>query len=608
MSITILRPYRIVLAALLLGAVFVACNNQSSPQSTGGAMPEGDPMAGYVYLLTGAFGTSSGLTTTGATSIDTIWTVWPEPLRSEAANATRAERRRMTYDRYGLLQGPGPDSIPGRSLNIPLNFTPVQDTTVSKDSQDTTVVTKLYVNCLLCHAGRVNNTVMPGINNTHVALQTLTNDVAILSLNILKAKIEDAIDKGITGITGDLPDPTPGNMPEYAFIYEQVKAEAKHRNIELDPLPGGLQSELHRALEGLLGFADKELDKFLDELEVLIFTFVTETPQDRQAQLDSLLGDTIGNLVAKFLAHKLPVYSNSDGTTNAFYVAAQEATMRDLQANLHKLPQRPLPPLDQWATETPAWYNSKHKKLFYRDGFIEDSPQDLMQFTMSPNNSGDSIRSWYPDFVNLRAWILWLEPPAYPFDIDEDLAQRGRLVFTNNCAECHGFYGAGGGSFVEGWHDQDIVKTDSTRLVGMGTIFREYLRDSFFGEDGTGPGGRSITVLKPPGYIAPPLNGIWASAPYFHNGSAPTIWDVLKYDERPPVWLRSRDGYDQEKLGLLVERFETLPPNVTEPSDVRRYYQNTLVGKGNSGHEFPLLPQKLTDEEITALIEYLKTL
>ena len=87
-----------------------------------------------------------------------------------------------------------------------------------------------------------------------------------------------------------------------------------------------------------------------------------------------------------------------------------------------------------------------------------------------------------------------------------------------------------------------------------------------------------------------------------------TVWNVLNYDKRPLVWLRSRDGYDQKRVGLVVDSFATLPPTVIEPWDKRRYYQNDLIGKKVSGHEFPLLPLKLTDDEKWAVIEYLKTL
>ena len=72
---------------------------------------------------------------------------------------------------------------------------------------------------------------------------------------------------------------------------------------------------------------------------------------------------------------------------------------------------------------------------------------------------------------------------------------------------------------------------------------------------------------KTVGYVTPPLHGVWASAPYFHNGSVPTVWDVLKPADRPKVWRRQltpegittgpdrgfehvlESGYDFENLG-----------------------------------------------------------
>ena len=76
---------------------------------------------------------------------------------------------------------------------------------------------------------------------------------------------------------------------------------------------------------------------------------------------------------------------------------------------------------------------------------------------------------------------------------------------------------------------------------------RRFYRESWFGEY-----GKLDVVEEPDGYVAPPLDGIWASAPYFHNGSVPTLWHVLHPDERPAVWLRSEDGYDQQRVGLEV--------------------------------------------------------
>ena len=111
------------------------------------------------------------------------------------------------------------------------------------------------------------------------------------------------------------------------------------------------------------------------------------------------------------------------------------------------------------------------------------------------------------------------------------------------------------------------------------------------------------------GYQAPPLDGIWATAPYLHNGSVPTIYHVLKSGERPRIFTRSFRGdaleYDQRGVGL---KFRTLA-NAPDPSlpaiDRRKVYDSTQPGRGNSGHTFG---DRLTEEQRMAVIEYLKTL
>jgi hypothetical protein len=101
------------------------------------------------------------------------------------------------------------------------------------------------------------------------------------------------------------------------------------------------------------------------------------------------------------------------------------------------------------------------------------------------------------------------------------------------------------------------------------------------------------------------LDGIWASGPYFHNGSVPTLWHVLNSKQRPKIWKRSDDGFDRERVGLEVEEFDRIPAAAKTTAQRRRYFETRLPGKSASGH---LFPEKLTDEEKEAVLEYLKTL
>lgn len=112
--------------------------------------------------------------------------------------------------------------------------------------------------------------------------------------------------------------------------------------------------------------------------------------------------------------------------------------------------------------------------------------------------------------------------------------------------------------------------------------------------------------LAAKGYVAPPLNGVWASAPYFHNGSVPTLYHVLHPTARPTVWkIRDRDGYDATRVGLLVDEFEQIPSEAKYESERRKYFNSQDVSKSNRGHDFA---KALSEDDINAVIEYLKTI
>ena len=103
---------------------------------------------------------------------------------------------------------------------------------------------------------------------------------------------------------------------------------------------------------------------------------------------------------------------------------------------------------------------------------------------------------------------------------------------------------------------------------------------------------------KTDGYANMPLDGLWLRAPYLHNGSVPTLRDLLKPpDQRPKVFFRGYDGYDYDNVGF-----------VSSGPDAERFgsrYDTTVQGNNNSGH---LYGTNLSQAEQDALLEYLKTL
>jgi hypothetical protein len=106
------------------------------------------------------------------------------------------------------------------------------------------------------------------------------------------------------------------------------------------------------------------------------------------------------------------------------------------------------------------------------------------------------------------------------------------------------------------------------------------------------------------GYVAPPLDGIWASAPYFHNGSVPTLWHLLRPEQRPAIWLRTALRLDTSRIGLEVGSVDSIPKRL-KPAERRWYFDTKQFGKSSTGHDFP---NSLTEAERDDLLEYLKTL
>lgn len=129
--------------------------------------------------------------------------------------------------------------------------------------------------------------------------------------------------------------------------------------------------------------------------------------------------------------------------------------------------------------------------------------------------------------------------------------------------------------------------------------FYEWMSRSFYGQ--------LARTAPARGYVAPPLDGIWATAPYLHNAAVPDIQVLLDSHRRPRYWRHQDDPrrYDPNTLGW---RYEALPHGKSgekDPQKSGRIYDATLSGYGNGGHTFG---DPLTDSERSALIEYLKTL
>jgi mono/diheme cytochrome c family protein len=314
-------------------------------------------------------------------------------------------------------------------------------------------------------------------------------------------------------------------------------------------------------------------------------------------------------IAANGLAPRLPhTFCNVRGTSEAGAFAAYLHSLREPDLRLRKT-MLDLGLRDDLCEDAPAWWLLKKKKTMYYTGSSDArSVRSIMQFMLTPLNPPSVFDREEATFADLRAYLLTLEAPKYPFPIDRALAARGQAIFTKTCARCHGTYGEGG-TYPNRVVPLDEIGTDPNRYHGVSPALAAHYNRGWFGHEQQGWLVDDYPARATAGYQAPPLDGVWATAPYFHNGSAPTVYDVLNSKGRPKVFTRSyhtgREDYDPVKLGWVVRVLEQGPDPKAPAYERRKVYDTTQPGRHNTGHTYG---DHLSDAERMAVIEYLKAL
>jgi mono/diheme cytochrome c family protein len=321
---------------------------------------------------------------------------------------------------------------------------------------------------------------------------------------------------------------------------------------------------------------------------------------DLQALFDDMLA------VADF-PFKYPMqFSHVRGTVDPVSVVAFLMEFRDADLNV-RLPSR-IGYVDNVCSEPPAWWLLKKKKTRNWTGGVDaDAVRIDMVNLLSPFNSPDHIKKQEPVFADIHAFIMSVASPKFPFPVDRQLAAAGRKTFEQTCVRCHGTYGPDG-KYPDKVVALETIGTDRVLADAITPTNLGYYNKSWFARE-LGRDGKQMHVRETGGYQAPPLDGIWATAPYLHNGSVPTVYHVLNSRVRPKFFTRSYgtgvDDYDPVKLGLKITVLDQ-PPDASLPGiEKRKIYDTTLPGRRNTGHTFG---DELSEPERLAVIEYLKTL
>lgn len=349
--------------------------------------------------------------------------------------------------------------------------------------------------------------------------------------------------------------------------------------------------------------------------------------------------------------------------------------------------------------DPPNWWNLGHRPAkFYDAGMSSDSTRIELSWFM-PGAATPGFQEGYDWILDheyaANTWMLGLRSPAYPLPVDTRLARKGAAYFhkldlwhprrrnpvppppvkgNGSCASCHGAYAPRyaksrkylASPLLTGMAGNvtpiDVIRTDPARMLGNDEAVEQAAEVSWFTYYGQEGCAEEYNLI---GYLAQPLYGVWASAPYFHNGSVPDVWGVLKSSDRPAFWRRLSKparagvvmgyetdlarGYDAARMGWRHDALSCGAPGVTpylacDPADPfatplvqaqlsilfangslawnilgttlsptltnaqiedRKIYNTRMYSQANGGHEFS---DVLTDQERLAIIEYLKTL
>ena len=197
----------------------------------------------------------------------------------------------------------------------------------------------------------------------------------------------------------------------------------------------------------------------------------------------------------------------------------------------------------------------------------------------------------------IRNWLMDIKAPKYRdrFPINQALATQGKPIFKNNCASCHAIDGDKIGEITP----IEEVQTDRGRLDSYTYDLASNQNLTFSGIRYKGIDQRFSHFKKTNGYTNGLLDGVWLRSPYLHNGSVPTLRDLLnKPEDRPQSFYRGYDVFNQKDVGYISDVSE---------EDGRSFfkYDTNLPSNSNSGH---LYGTELNSDEKEALLEYLKTL
>jgi mono/diheme cytochrome c family protein len=357
------------------------------------------------------------------------------------------------------------------------------------------------------------------------------------------------------------------------------------------------------------------------------------------------------------------------GRTDAFGRIANASFGDAISAENYRVANAPVdyPQLwDIWTFDWVQWNGSAQQPMARNVGEALGVGATLSFFDAQGKPLQGDAR--YPSSVRVRdlnkieETLQLLKPPVWPEAllgaIDKPLAAKGRALFSENCAGCHvpkvvqgpdrpvqqlhmlpiQVIGTDPGTANNiadhrfdltslQWDPAELAKLEvqlhptptepldlSQLSVAKGLAYvTAFVENRAYRDAGVTPAerpaldgfGLPIGVRELRAYKARPLAGVWATPPFLHNGSVPTIYQLLSpQDERAITFYKGNFEYDPRHLGYRTEAFTN-----------GFLFDTRITGNHNSGHEFRagergngVIGRLLQPQERWALLEYLKVL
>jgi hypothetical protein len=486
---------------------------------------------------------------------------------------------------------------------------------------------RVFLSCGACHVGRVmvagKMKFLPGMPNTEIEAQYYSK----LLMLTAAALVESGFDPSSTAPVN--PAGIRPNTSAVRALYAEMLDKARQHP---ETLYGSSPSEIARGKIQALAVADEFPSVMQDLIAVGVKTHfiyhvvaknnaynspLPDVFEDRPGQMDAF-GIASGlvaihtrrpdNSFLEFVRKDNPNSPLYTGFSRANGLTSDVEGMTEAVTDARAAGERIFRNIPAWAPPVPAPIDVKSVNwAAHRFHANWDGNQGASSRTLASGASATGD----PRMVNVRIheplnpFIDNLPPPPYPFSVDLARAREGKALFQSNCAGCHKprnqtIYRA---SQLGVDPNRSLVTTSVSRY-GLAALVMEACR--IYGLNNEGRPGADWCVPEGDwqarldeyfrdtprrvaessnGYKADMLHGIWAQAPYLHNGSVPTLGHLICSQTRPRRFLRGNLHYDEAMGGFeWAER----PAGRYGPHDtiLIKEYDTAVPGKANGGHTF----------------------